>query len=443
MKEAGDAGIWPLFYIVAVTVFIAFEESIGHALRAVCVVFLLIAGCMSMLLIAGRGNGQQKRTSSTSLLSVGVGFLILLFAVYYLNASHEWKAGIGAVPRQYMRWLPASAAPFTVLRAGCMLLLLVVSGGMAALITRRGVNLFASAMVLTAALTSLVVLGDRLSPRPFPEFTKTGFFNYENHFAAFINLVLPFTLGMAIRSKSDAYQQGQTSSAFGIYCLGAVLMVTAVGLSGSRAGFVIACGIIGVFHFITSWRSRQKPFSWPPGFVQPVWQLRLNLSLAMCAVFALAGYVIRHGHALLKQISFRGSVLLDTWSIIKDNPVWGCGPGSFSWVFPYYQSLPPEKYFLMHAHCDPLQIVSEYGILGGFVVMALLLMVFISLPVMYRPVKWTPPFMELEGLGLMLALGGVAMHSLVDFPFRHPLIALISMIWLGMLVGSQNEVSDA
>ena len=50
---------------------------------------------------------------------------------------------------------------------------------------------------------------------------------------------------------------------------------------------------------------------------------------------------------------------------------------------------------------------------------------------------WIPPFAELERRAFALGLAACALHGLIDFPLRIPLLALIAAAWAGVWAGNR------
>ena len=139
------------------------------------------------------------------------------------------------------------------------------------------------------------------------------------------------------------------------------------------------------------------------------------------------------------EISFRAQVCSDTVSMWRDNPVWGTGPGSFAAVFPYYQSMPSEMFTLLHAHCEPLEFLAEWGVLGAVIFLAGVAWILLSTPPNEAAVVQKPSWSRVEGVGLWMALAGIGLHGLIDFPFSHPLIALMTVMLIGILAGQKSK----
>ena len=95
----------------------------------------------------------------------------------------------------------------------------------------------------------------------------------------------------------------------------------------SKKGGLIGAGVIAVFLMI-------------PGFIERLWSLK-NI---------LTGTMI-----------YRVRIWQGVWKAISDDWLWGSGPGSFPWVYPWYQV---GKFPSDHAHQFYLQFWLEYGLVS-------------------------------------------------------------------------------
>jgi len=120
----------------------------------------------------------------------------------------------------------------------------------------------------------------------------------------------------------------------------------------------------------------------------------------------------------------------------------GFGPGTFRVVFPTYniQSANRAPGTWRFLHDDYLQTLLEWGWIGGLL---WALLFFGGITVGIRSYKkharpeWAPRRRVLQPL-VMLALVGVAVHALVDFPLQIESIQLYVATYLGLCWGSRS-----
>ena len=373
----------------------------------------------------------------------GLILLVGLPAIYSMNASHEWRAG-GLIPVDHWCLLPASAYPSGTTQAIGIAIMLAVAFCIGSSLPSRPRKVLVALMLAGAGALALLTLNHRLVPRS--AYDWTWLFVSRNQFAAFACLMFPVALTHGARSQYEAFLGGRLSNPSGLWYLVAGLLAVSVIQTASRAGIVILtlqlAGFIGI-----QWRIRRiHPFVIPP--LSLLRKVLLGSALALAIGLGTVS-LIRSQQVLGAaggDLDFRRVVRSDTWSMWRSRQWWGTGPGAFATVFPYYQTLPVEKYYFRHAHCEPLQFLAEFGLLGGGLTILGAVLILKGARRPPRSSHKLPAFRDLEGYGLLLAVGGVMLHSLVDFPFRHPLILLVTGVWVGLLAHAftrNREVAES
>ena len=365
------------------------------------------------------------------------GLWLGLIALYAWNASHGWIDGRGLVPLEHLRGWPASAFPEGTWNTFRLALALFAAFALGFRLSRRQIRGLQGIAVVAAIAMALVVLMQRLEPNPFHVYEHTGLFVNENHFAVFSNLLLPVVLVMASRARFRAVQDGRPSSPAGLFLLAAALMAAAVVLCRSRAGVAVMALLVAAHVWLCRRTIREYPFA---GVPRSSWLKGMGgLSIAVAAGFAVRAFwrEWRQIEVIGQEWAFRSGILKDALAAWRDHPAWGIGPGTFPAAFPYYQSAAFEGRSILHAHCEPIQFLVEFGVAG-----ALIVLVAVALALSARgpsPAVATgeiPPFAELERRAFGFGLLGLGLHCLIDFPLRIPLIALLAATWAGVWVGT-------
>lgn len=365
------------------------------------------------------------------------GLWLGLIALYAWNASHGWIDGRGLVPLEHLRGWPASAFPEGTWNTFRLALALFAAFALGFRLSRRQIRGLQGIAVVAAIAMALVVLMQRLEPNPFHVYEHTGLFVNENHFAVFSNLLLPVVLVMASRARFRAVQDGRPSSPAGLFLLAAALMAAAVVLCRSRAGVAVMALLVVAHVGLCRRTIREYPFA---GVPLSSWLKGMGgLSIAVAAGFAVRAFwrEWRQIEVIGQEWAFRSGILKDALAAWRDHPAWGIGPGTFPAAFPYYQSAAFEGRSILHAHCEPIQFLVEFGVAG-----ALIVLVAVALALSARgpsPAVATgeiPPFAELERRAFGFGLLGLGLHCLIDFPLRIPLIALLAATWAGVWVGT-------
>ena len=391
------------------------------------------AGLLPGLALAGLIAARRLPLS----IWIGGACILGLIALYAWNPTHRWSAGVGLLPVDHLRWLPGSAYPQGTWNALGLAAAMFAAYALAFQMPRFQIRWILGSALLAAAGMALVVLFQRLGPDPTRIRAYTGIFVNENHFAAFTNLLLPVVLAMASRARFRAVQDGQPSSPAGLYLLAAILMASAVVVCRSRAGVAVMALLVAAQVWLCRRTNRDYPFVGIP--VSPWFQGMGWLSIAAAAGFAVRafGREWQHLATIGQEWAFRSGILKDALAAWREQPVWGTGPGTFTTVFPYYQSAMFEGRTILHAHCEPVQFLVEFGVAGGVVVLAAAALALFARGSTSAHSEEIPPFADLERRAVGFGLLACALHCGIDFPLRIPLIALIFAAWAGIWAGTR------
>ncbi|MGH1373397.1 MAG: O-antigen ligase family protein [Cellvibrionaceae bacterium] len=128
----------------------------------------------------------------------------------------------------------------------------------------------------------------------------------------------------------------------------------------------------------------------------------------------------------------RDEVNRDTWTMIKDQPLFGSGAGSYYTAFPRYRQSDINLYY-DHAHNDYFQFVAEHGIVGCLPLAALLLLT-LKHTVQTMRQRRTLLFQAMAFAPLMAILA-MLMHSTVDFSLQIPanaatFVVILALAWV-------------
>jgi hypothetical protein len=277
-------------------------------------------------------------------------------------------------------------------------------------------------------------------PPPPPEFGVTTFFAtyfYHGNAGAFLNLVWPLSAGLVIRAFTSQSQPGMRA-------LGTIIfIVTIAGIvaNTSRMAQVVALLLLLVIGL-----------RFGPGLLRrlPGTQKSVAMTGAIALVLALIALAqvthleqpLNRWQSMSEQIpaDARWQASRVALGALPAAGFFGFGPGTFRVVFPSYNigsdhAVPGGWRFL---HQDYLQTVLEWGWLGSSL-WALLVFGGIAVGILsykrYGTRDWMPRRRVMQPL-VIVALAGVAMHALVDFPFQIESIQLYVATYLGVCWGS-------
>jgi O-antigen ligase len=263
-----------------------------------------------------------------------------------------------------------------------------------------------------------------------------GTFINPDHFAGFLELVLPLPLAFLLAGRV-----GVVTRVVLVYAVLTILAGLAV--TFSRGGWAAAAA--GVFMLL--------------GFLACHRNHRLRAVLMLVLMLAAGGFF--SAHYLSKSITYMrrvtkpddaGPAVLDTGSRLqmwraademwRDHFWWGAGPGHFDYRFREYR---PEGFQQRpeHAHNDYLELLADWGVAGGVIVVAGIGIFIFGL------VKSWPHVRRVENdfgsgmsnryaffLGAVSGLFALAVHSLVDFNLHIPANALAGVTLLGLVASN-------
>jgi O-antigen ligase len=269
-------------------------------------------------------------------------------------------------------------------------------------------------------------------------YEATGTYINRDHFAGFLEMVIPFVFAMAFYQFQAWLAEGsrhagwphpaRTSGAGArtilFLFLLAMLMLAEI-FSRSRGGILVAAFSLIFVALLTQAKTGHKLWTLAVLFLF-MGVLAYGLWIGLTPV--LMRFEMMRETARF-QLEVRPSIWADTLRLIHDYPVFGTGLGTFGVAFKPYQTA-FVSFFVDHAHNEYLETAAETGWAGAgllYVPMIVLLvrMVFSFLddPRHYRRA------VTLGSVGSTLA---VLIHSLIDFNLHIPANALIFAFVLGI-----------
>ena len=237
-------------------------------------------------------------------------------------------------------------------------------------------------------------------PSEFPDGTLGPFLN-RDHYAAFVELVLPIVLFEAISDRRKMF--------FGAGMAGAMLASVIAG--GSRAGSVLVILESATVILLMSRRDVRLT------------RKTIGVCAALLVLCSLVFTAVVGWSRLLKGLQepnpFRGrrEMLIATVAMARARPWSGFGLGNFENAYPGYAIFDAGE-VVDHAHNDWAEWTAE----GGVPFLGCLLAVAIWSVLQVQRHPW--------GLGAVFVL----LHSLVDFPMQRPPLAL----WVFVLLGAMS-----
>jgi len=277
-------------------------------------------------------------------------------------------------------------------------------------------------------------------PPPPPEYGVTTFFAtyfYHGNAGAFLNLVWPLIAGLVIRAFTSRSQPGLRA----VWTIVFIITIGGVVANTSRMAQVVALVLLIIIGL-----------RFGPGLLRrlPGAQKSIAIAGALALILALIALAqathleqpLNRWQSVSEQIpaDARWQASRVALGALPGAGFFGFGPGTFRVVFPGYNigsghAVPGSWRFL---HEDYLQTLLEWGWLGSSL-WALLFFGGIAVGILsykrYATRDWIPRRRVMQPLAT-LALAGVAMHALVDFPFQIESIQLYVATYLGVCWGS-------
>ena len=276
----------------------------------------------------------------------------------------------------------------------------------------------------------------------------TGTYINRNHFAGFLEMILPFVIVLALRwtyllSKNTSGRAGTfrklvsrtelVSVVFWLFL--AIVILAALILSRSRMGIISALvSLVAILALAGT------------STVGP----RARAAVAAVFFLGVLGLVVWIGsdpvmsrfETLGQEYNLSGqsrvSIWHDTLGLIRQHPFLGTGLGSF---FVAYTSVQTAFLNLLveHAHCDYLEVATELGLPGAILVFGSIFWVLAQRARRYG--KLEERFDKAVSLACIGSIGAILVHSLADFNLYIPANALLFTMILAMAWSSAHPES--
>ncbi len=227
-----------------------------------------------------------------------------------------------------------------------------------------------------------------------------GSYVNHNHYAGFIELLLPFTLVLAFSGRVRGSKRLLPGFA-------ATLMAASVFLCQSRGGML---AIVAETMFLAIlWMRHFSPKRSAAVFVS--FCLVTTLFLAWIAPTQV-GNRITDVHDPARWLIHR-----DAFRMFAAHPFFGSGFGTFATVFPHYRVF-YDGFFVNHAHDDYLELILETGLAGFAVALWFLVLLYRGGSSRLQRAKLSPE--ALMSTAALAGCTGILVHSFTDFNLHIP-----------------------
>lgn len=270
-----------------------------------------------------------------------------------------------------------------------------------------------------------------------------GPFVYRNHYAGFMVLVFPVAFALFYAHKPEirytSFREnlvdmltGRESNLHLLYGLAALMVATSVFVSLSRGGVISLCVSMLLLSLVLQvQQGRSKK-----GLLILMFVTLIVLSVSWFGWDALMERFAKSFSEDGELQNARFTYWEDTVRIIGDFGWVGSGFGTFASIFPAYQSLNVGGRLVSHAHNDYLELLSDGGWVGAFLVFAFVGMVLVSTLRAYGERR--------DRLSRVLTVGGLAglfgflIHSTCEFNFHNGANTLWFFFMMALLVSAAN-----
>ncbi len=253
-----------------------------------------------------------------------------------------------------------------------------------------------------------------------------------NHFAGFVELVLPMSLVPLLLGRVRRER-------LAIVGMLAIIPLSALLLSASRGGIISLAAELAFLALVLILRRTAGSHLVAGGVV---------LLLAFLTVSWLGVNQILARFSSLQTLEVtqgkRASMRHGTWRIFLDHPVLGTGLGTLQQVYPPYETLYDGK-IVNHAHNDYLEALAETGILGGVCCAWFIATLLIGALEFLK--SGDNSFASTLRLSGSAGCWGLLVHSLVDFNLHIPanlllflLMSVLATAEIPELAPSKNRV---
>ncbi|NIM93356.1 MAG: hypothetical protein GTO18_06560 [Anaerolineales bacterium] len=271
---------------------------------------------------------------------------------------------------------------------------------------------------IAGSITSLPPIGYR-SPGVF--------LGHSNVLAGFLIIVAPIMVVRLIREKNWGKRI--------LWGIGLLLFIPTVFFTSSRTGLI--AGVAGVSFTLVllyvpnllkaALGDRSKPIT---DIIKPRY-----LILALFLIIIVIGFIVfflaqstRISSHAPTLISARSEIWGPAFDIIRESPILGRGPGSFSVFFAELTKIPPG-FATSHAHNILLQTAAETGIIGVVLVLSIIVGLIIIFIRTWRIASPQTKFRLAAYAGAGVA---VLLHHSLDYLLESPLYALSVYILLAL-----------
>jgi len=351
-----------------------------------------------------------------------------------------------------VKFISLSTIPAHTLQKGLELLAYFLLGFLIikTITTRQQIKRIFSVLIAIGTFEALYGMFELYNPNPrilFYQKTSgldsvTGTFVNRNHLSGYLEMIIPLAIGLIIaranifslpslkwREKFLRLSEKGFSTNF-LISIAVIIMSLGIIFSNSRSGvFLLIFTFLLFFELTVLYIGRTE--------AQKIW-IKNFLKVAFLIITFISLYIgienTIERFALNKLLTAgRPAFWANTVKIFSSYPLFGTGLGTFPSLYPDMES-GKQIIRLYHAHNDYLEYLTELGIVGMFFLLAGILYIVINSFLIWRARRHP----EIKGLGLggIIAVICMLLHSLTDFNLHIPANMLLFTVVLSLTVAA-------
>jgi putative inorganic carbon (hco3(-)) transporter len=378
--------------------------------------------------------------------TVLAGVVLLQLCPFPQSWLHRFAERETSVPAMRVGFL--SFDPYVTRTHFLILLACFVAFYFAQIVTqdRRNKQLFVASLVALGTFEAFYGLVQYLTGwqqiftyvKKFDLEEATGTYINRNHYAGFLEMILPFSLALVFYEYAKLRGNPGASASFrklvvkpGLQrlflslCI-AIILCAALAFSRSRMGILAAASsVLVMFALIAISRFHG-------GMSSLLAATFIILSIALAAWIG-PGPVVSRFQNVNDEYSFSGQSRVSIWRdalpLIRQHPWIGTGLGTFPEAYTSGQTAFPGQ-FVNHAHNDYLEFAADLGVPATLILFASILLV------LARSVRaflfGEGDFDRVVALGCVGGICAILLHSFADFNLYIPANALLFSVILGL-----------
>jgi hypothetical protein len=262
-----------------------------------------------------------------------------------------------------------------------------------------------------------------------------------DHFCAFLEMILPLVLAFLLVGRIKPETRVMLGYSF-------LVILAGVTVTFSRAGWAATVvGLLVVLLILIGHRNHRTTAA-------------LSLAVLVGGGTVFVTHYLTQSLTYLQRITTaKGGVNLDIfvrsklwlagWHMWLDHLWWGVGPGLYDTRFHEYRPQ-SEQLQAGWAHCDYLNLLTDWGIVGGLMVLAGMTVILAGVIRTWRRVRRSETDFgnSLSNrfaffLGALGGLAALAVHCLVDFNLHVPADALVATTLLALLSSNLRFATES